>query len=167
MQNVQYFVLSWAWFESNINTNFHFFKFTNLREREKKGGTEEIALLFQLLVHSLAVSCMCRDWGWNTQPWPIRMMPQPTELASQGSTQTFFHCFRERGREREEHRCEREASTGRLPYTTIPGIVCTPAEDWTCSWDVCPDWVLNNLSVMGDAPTNWATLARAQYKLLI
>ena len=59
-----------------------FFKFIDLREREKErvggGGSREKVretdLLFHLLMHSLVDSCMCPDQESNTQPWHIGTM---------------------------------------------------------------------------------------------
>ena len=48
-------------------------------ERE---GERNINLLFHLFIHSLVDSCMSPNWGSNPQPWHIRTMLQPAELAS-------------------------------------------------------------------------------------
>ena len=57
---------------------------------------------------------------------------------------TFFHCFqRERKGERERDRCEREASTGCLPYVPGPGTACTRTGDRICNLGMCPDWESN------------------------
>ena len=42
---------------------FLFKKYLLIWERERN------TLLFHLFMHSLVVSSMCPDWGWNPQPW--------------------------------------------------------------------------------------------------
>ena len=50
---------------------------------------------------------------------------------------------RERGKEREKHQCEREVSTGCLPYTPGPGIVHAWTGDHTRNLVLCSDQELN------------------------
>ena len=76
---------------------------------------------------------------------------------------TWGHCFfafRERGREREKHWCERETLIGcpaRLDLGSYtPGLGIEPATQHV-PW---PELELATLQLWDDDPTNWATSAR-------
>ena len=43
------------------------------REKERERERERGINLFHLFMHSLVASCMCPDWGSNSQPWCIGM----------------------------------------------------------------------------------------------
>ena len=62
------------------------------RERGKREA-EKNDLLFHLLMHSFAGSCMCPDWGLNPQPWWIRMTFISMELPGLGWNTLFFIVF--------------------------------------------------------------------------
>ena len=99
-----------------------------------------------------------KHWFWTRHkvlsmqiiPVPMNMMVREAHISmiyiwlvfilTQGHY--FFIAFRERGREKEKHRCKREASTGCLPYALVPGN--EPTTFWL--WD--------------HTPTTWAILAR-------
>ena len=57
---------------------------------------------------------------------------------------------------------ERERNINWLPP------ICALTGDWTCNLDMCPDRELNPqpFGVWDDAPTSWATLARALHSIL-
>ena len=44
-------------------------------------------------------------------------------------------------------------------------LVCSPTRDWTLNLVMCPDWELNlwTFALQEDAPTTWATPARADF----
>ena len=91
----------------------------------------------------------------------------------------FFHCFREKRREREKHQCEKEASIDCFLYTprlgSVPrmGIVCVHTED---CMSLCPYQGLNlqlryvpwlvikstTFQFWDNILTNWTLLARGR-----
>ena len=105
--------------------------------------------------HRISYLSHIMNESWHTDMWSLFLKCFYPHL------RTFFSLLWERERESERHWCERETSIGWL-------LLCATTRDWTCNLGMCSDWQLNPwpFSLQEDAPTNWATPARAMISIL-